>query len=109
VSEFVPVIRTGDLAEGAMKIVRAGGQAILIARINGTYHAVDNRCPHAGGNLSDGQLTGNIVTCPLHGSQWDVTTGQVVRWLRSAGAVPKVTNITVYPVKVEGENILVAV
>jgi len=109
VSQFIPALKTGELKDGAMKKVKAGGKDIMIARSGGKYYAVDNRCPHAGGDLSAGELEGNVVTCPRHGSQWDITDGHVIRWMRTLGAVPKVNKIAVYPVKIEGENILVEI
>ncbi|MBT4865448.1 MAG: Rieske 2Fe-2S domain-containing protein, partial [Planctomycetaceae bacterium] len=43
--------------------------------VDGEFHALDGVCPHAGGPLGEGGLSGNIVTCPWHGWQFDVTTG----------------------------------
>ena len=48
---------------------------ILVANLNGAYHAMDNVCSHSGGSLADGWLDGTTVTCPLHGWEYDVTTG----------------------------------
>ncbi len=45
----------------------------LLARVGDKYYAADNRCPHMGGKLSPGKLEGTVVTCPRHGSQFDLT------------------------------------
>lgn len=67
-AEFVPVLKTGELQDGAMKLVKPGGKDILLTRVNGKCGAVDNRCPHAGEDLSSGTLEETVVTCPHHDS-----------------------------------------
>ncbi|MBN2462083.1 MAG: Rieske 2Fe-2S domain-containing protein [Dehalococcoidia bacterium] len=113
---FVEVAKKDDLANGAMKEVKAQGQDVLLARVADKYYAIDNRCPHFGGNLSRGRLEGTVVTCPLHGSQFDITNGQVVRWLKGAGVLSAVgkalkspKSVVTYKVKVEGDNVLVEI
>lgn len=81
-------VRVGNISEmppGSMMQVKSGGADILLANVEGNIYAVDNKCPHMGGNLSKGRLEGPIVTCPLHGSQFDVTSGKAVRWLKGSG------------------------
>jgi 3-phenylpropionate/trans-cinnamate dioxygenase ferredoxin subunit len=63
-----------------MTQVSVGGREILVARVGDRYYSADNRCPHMGGNLSQGTLEGTILTCPRHHSQFDLTDGHVVRW-----------------------------
>ncbi len=113
---FVEVAKKDDLANGAMKEVKVQGQYVLLARVADKYYAIDNRCPHFGGNLSRGSLEGTVVTCPLHGSQFDITNGQVVRWLKGAGVLSAVgkalkspKSAVTYKVKVEGDNVLVEI
>ncbi len=113
---FVEVAKKDDVANGTMKEVKVEGQDILLARVADKYYAIDNRCPHFGGNLSRGRLEGTVVTCPLHGSQFDITTGQVVRWLKGAGVLSAVGKalkparaVTTYKVKIEGDNVLVQI
>jgi nitrite reductase/ring-hydroxylating ferredoxin subunit/uncharacterized membrane protein len=76
---FVRVGRPQDFAEGQMKQVDAGGMAVLVVRYGGQLHAISNTCAHAGGPLDEGELDGTRVTCPWHGSRYDVVTGHVVR------------------------------
>ena len=102
----------GELDDGSMKEVTAEGRAILLARVGDRYYATDNRCPHMGGRLSQGELEGVVVTCPLHGSQFDLRDGKIVRWLKG-GALSKASKllkpsrpIATYPVKVDGDKIM---
>jgi nitrite reductase (NADH) small subunit len=53
-----------------------GDQLLAIFNIDGQFYALDGVCPHQGGPLADGELTGCIVTCPWHGWQFDVRSGQ---------------------------------
>jgi 3-phenylpropionate/trans-cinnamate dioxygenase ferredoxin subunit len=96
-----------------MKMIITGGREILLARVGDKYYAVDNRCPHMKGDLSQGKLEGTVVTCPVHGSQFDVSNGQVVRWLKGGlmstlgGALKMSKDLKVYNVKVEDGKVLV--
>jgi len=114
-SNLLEVGNTKELAQGTIKQVLAQGREILLARVGDSYYAADNRCPHMGGNLSQGKLEGTTVTCPLHGSQFDLTSGQVVRWL-SGGLTSKIGKlvkpskaINVYKVKVEDSRVLIEI
>jgi 3-phenylpropionate/trans-cinnamate dioxygenase ferredoxin subunit len=111
---FMPVAKTGELADGAMKEVTAQGRPILLARVGDRYYAANGRCPHMGGILAQGKLEGTVVTCPRHSSQFDLTDGHVVHWLKGSGLISAIGKalksprpLTVYPVKVEKDDILV--
>ena len=114
-AKFAEVARTDELKSGTMKMVTAAGREILLARFEEKYYAADNGCPHMRGDLSRGKLTGTVVTCPRHSSQFDISNGQVVRWLKGglvskmAGALKRPSNLTVYAVKVEDGRVLVEV
>jgi len=108
--------RTGELQEGTMKDVTVNGGEILLAKVGDKYYAVANRCPHMGGRLSQGKLEGTVVTCPLHGSQFDLSDGRVVRWLKGSGIVSAIgralkspRQLTTYNVKIEDGRIMVEV
>jgi 3-phenylpropionate/trans-cinnamate dioxygenase ferredoxin subunit len=85
VSDYVSIARAGELRDGEMKKVEVGGIELLLARVDGSYYAIDDRCPHMGGDLSKGTLQGSIVTCPRHGSRFDVRNGQLIRWTEWSG------------------------
>jgi len=113
---FVPVAKTSELKNGGMKQVNIQGHEILIAQVGGKYYAADNRCLHMGGNLSQGKLEGTVVTCPRHGSQFDLQDGRVVRWLKGSGVVSSMTkalkgdkHLTTYKIKPERGSIMVEI
>ena len=61
-----------------MKHVEAGGLEICIANAGGKFYAIGDRCGHENARLSRGSLMDTIVTCPMHSSQFDVTTGKLM-------------------------------
>jgi len=81
----IDIAAESDLVEGTMKTVSVDGQEVLLARTRDGFYATGNVCPHMKGILSEGTLEGNIVTCPRHGSQFDVRNGENVRWLKGSG------------------------
>ena len=97
---FIDIAKVDEITPGNMKGATVGGKDILITNIDGRYYAIGGKCTHAGGNLSKGKLEGKIVTCPRHGSKFDVTTGN-----RVAG--PAAQNEPKYEVKIEGNSIKV--
>jgi 3-phenylpropionate/trans-cinnamate dioxygenase ferredoxin subunit len=115
-SNWVEVGQASELENGAMKEVLAQGREILLARIGDKCYATDNRCPHMGGKLSEGRLEGTVVTCPRHGSQFDLSDGGVVRWLKTSGLTSTMSKlfkpprpIATYQAKLEGNIILVEI
>ncbi len=99
-----------------MKEVLVRGREVLLARVSDSYFAANNRCPHMRGKLSQGNLEGTIVTCPRHGSQFDLTDGRVVRWLKGSGlasmlgkALKSPRPLTIYNVKVEDDRIWIEI
>lgn len=76
-ADRVVVAESNDLRPGQMKLIHAEGARIALARTDEGYRAVDDYCTHKGGPLSDGALICGVVQCPWHGSQFDVTTGEV--------------------------------
>jgi 3-phenylpropionate/trans-cinnamate dioxygenase ferredoxin subunit len=112
--DLIEVGTVGDLKNGEMKIVMVQGREILLALVGGQYYAADNRCRHMGGHLSRGKLDGTVVTCPLHGSQYDLKDGHVIRWTTWPAALlaldqyrSKRRPLPVYSVAVEGNRIMV--
>lgn len=111
---FVAVGKTGEFKDGDKKKVAVEGQEIMVAMAGGKYYAIANRCPHMGGDLSAGVLTGTVIQCPRHGSQFDITDGHNIRWMKGAGitaAVGKIVKsprpVKTYNVKIDGDDILV--
>jgi NAD(P)H-dependent nitrite reductase small subunit len=77
-TEFVPVLSLADLPPGRAAEVTVGGHSIALFNVEGTVHALSNRCPHRGGPLGQGFLEGTQVSCPWHNWTFDVTTGENV-------------------------------
>lgn len=71
----VAVADAGDLAPNQMRLVRLGDRRVVLARTEDGYVAFDDRCPHRGGSLAGGLMACGTVTCPWHGSQFDVRAG----------------------------------
>jgi len=67
-----------EVAIGSLKFVNVGGKDLVIANVDGKFYAMDNWCTHEQGNLSEGELKKNVLTCPEHGAQFDVMTGRVL-------------------------------
>jgi 3-phenylpropionate/trans-cinnamate dioxygenase ferredoxin component len=114
--DYVDVMNSDDIKDGQMKEVAAGGTAVVVARAAGEYYAAGARCPHMGARLVEGTLDGTIITCPRHGSQFDLRDGSVVRWTNWPGIVASVgrlikspEQLSRYRVKVEGGRVLVEV
>ena len=72
---FVDVGRPGDFPEGEMKMVEAKGLPVLLVRLQGHLYGIVNVGTHGGGPLADGELRGEVVQCPWHGSLFSVITG----------------------------------
>lgn len=75
----VELASTKDFTSTNMIGVEKDDKFILIAKVDDNYYAMGDICTHMGCNLSDGDLQGDKVTCPCHGSIFDVRTGQVVK------------------------------
>jgi nitrite reductase/ring-hydroxylating ferredoxin subunit len=104
---YHPVAKTTELQPGAMKSVSAGGKKLLLANVDGTFHAMQQKCPHLGANLCRGKLRGKTVTCPLHAATFDLTNGQVVEVAHLLFLKFKTKQATIFPVKVDGDTVLV--
>ena len=114
--EFVGALKTDELEDGTMRAVNVAGREILLARVGDKYYASDNRCPHMNGKLSQGKLEGTVVTCPRHGSQFDLNDGRVVRWLKGSGLISALGRVIksprpigTYTIKVEDDRILIEI
>ena len=98
-SGFVKVADVGELAPGDMKVVEVGSDQVLLVNVDGTIYALDDICSHAYASLSEGDLNGQEVECPLHGAAFDLVSGQPV-------TPPATDGIKVYELRIEGQDIL---
>ena len=115
---LIEVLKVADIASGQMKVVMVEGDEVLIVRSGDDYYAASNVCPHRGGRLSDGILSGTVVECPLHGSQFDVATGRPLRWLKGGltgsmvglfKVVSASNKLRTYRVQLDGDSIKIEV
>lgn len=106
---FIRVASASEIEVGKTKKVTAGDVAILIVNVDGNFHAVDSLCSHYGGDLSEGRLEGSILTCPIHGAKFDVTTGRVVSPPTEPLDRSEIENLTSYPLKVEKQDIFIKI
>lgn len=114
--EQTEVLGLEEIEYGQMKSVTVKNQRILIAKTEDGIFATSDICPHMGGILSKGILKGTVVTCPKHGSQFDLSGGHVVRWTNWSGILLTVSktlkspkSLQTYPVKVEGNKITIEI
>lgn len=108
--DYVRVAGTGDVTPGQIVPIEAGGQKLLLTLIGGEYYAAQRKCPHLGFNLCRGKIEDGAVVCPLHKAKFDLVTGKIERdpKLLFIGMKAK-SDLAVYPVQVEGDDILVGV
>ncbi len=100
-ASFVKVAALSEFEPGKARSVSVQGKSLAIYNVDGTIHCTDNTCLHRGGPLGEGFLDGNTVTCPWHGWQFDVASGQC--------KTNPAASISCFEIKVEGDDILVAV
>ena len=96
---FVKVAQLDELSPGEMMVVEMGDDRILLANVEGNVHAIDDICSHAYASLSEGDLNGQEVECPLHGAAFDLVSGQPI-------TPPATEGIKVYELRIEGQDIL---
>ncbi len=103
----VPLLALADAA-GRLGCVHretaeaVGDEPFAVYHVGARFHACADRCPHAGATLSEGELERGVVTCPRHGSQFDVSTGQRLRG-------PADTDIATYPTVSDGGQLYLLV
>ena len=98
--DFTKVASTSDLPEGGIMLVEVGDERILLSNVDGDFYAIGEVCTHAEGSLSDGYVEGQEVECPLHGSLFNLKTGE------NTGP-PATEPVASYAVRVDGDDILV--
>ncbi len=107
--EYIKVADTSELPSNKMKIVVVAGKDVLLANVEGSYYAINNKCTHMGGSLAQGSLDGTTVTCPKHGARFDLKTGNAVGEAKIGFLKIKVKDEVNYTVKVEGTDILIGI
>jgi len=83
----VKAARVDEIAEGRSKCVKLDGLRILLVREHGEIFALENKCPHFGLSMEKGAISNGNITCPWHGSSFDVKTGANVDWVNSVAGI----------------------
>jgi 3-phenylpropionate/trans-cinnamate dioxygenase ferredoxin component len=96
----VRVASTSEIPEGTAKIVDVAGTAVAVFHRPEGWFAIANTCTHRGGPLGEGEVDGFVVTCPLHGGQFDIRSGALV-------GPPPTRPVAGYKVVVDGDAVSV--
>jgi 3-phenylpropionate/trans-cinnamate dioxygenase ferredoxin subunit len=99
---FVRACAVSDLKDDGVISVELGGDEIAIVKTEGEVFAIRDWCSHAAVPLSEGEVDGYTIECWLHGSCFDVRTGRPT-------SMPATVPVPVYPVKIEGDDVLVSI
>ena len=99
---FVVAGKLSDVPPGRVKTVEVGDEDIALCNVQGEIYAIANVCTHDDGPLGEGYLLGEEIECPRHGARFNVKTGEVK-------VLPAIVSVPSFPVKVEGDTILVDV
>lgn len=100
-STWHTVAKVAECPPGSSRECVAGDRIVALYNVAGEFHALDGVCPHQGGPLGKGALNGCLVSCPWHGWQFDVTTGEFQ--IRKAIVQPR------FPTRVVGEEVQVEI
>jgi nitrite reductase/ring-hydroxylating ferredoxin subunit len=99
---FTTVAQVADIPAGKAKQVTLNGKTVAVFNSNGTFYAIDNECPHRGGPLAEGELSGTDVECPWHGARFNITTGAHL-------CPPANRDVKAYRVQVIGQEVQIDV
>jgi nitrite reductase/ring-hydroxylating ferredoxin subunit len=96
---FLRTLKKDEVPPGTIREIQIEGKVMAVSNVAGKICAINNICLHRGGPLAEGELVGEVVTCPWHGWQYNVCTGKLV-------ANPTV-GVETYPVEVRGDDIFI--
>ena len=99
VARLVKIGTTGEIGLGHKKLVEADSRELLVCNAFGTYYAISPICPDEDGPLQDGSLVGEVVTCPVHGYDFNVRTGEC--------PFGSELGVATFPVKIHGGDLYV--
>jgi nitrite reductase/ring-hydroxylating ferredoxin subunit len=100
-ADFESVLKISDLAPGQMQAATVDGTEIVLANVDGRFYAFGGVCPHEEAPLAEGELDGDVVTCPWHFTEFNVRTGEALEGVTDEP-------IPVYEVRIEGDDVQVA-
>jgi len=95
------VAKTSDLNPGEVMYVEVGNDPVALINLEGEYFALSDICTHEEASLSDGEIYGDEIECPLHGGAFEIRTGLPANF-------PVVVPVETYEIKVEGDDVFAA-
>ena len=98
---FVYAAKLSSLEEGRGHIVSVEGIKVALFLCGSEVYAIKNQCPHMGGDLGEGLLTGDVIRCPWHGWKFSIKTGKMPE--------ADVVAVRTYEVKIDGDDVLIGV
>ncbi|ELS30130.1 MULTISPECIES: Rieske (2Fe-2S) protein [Pseudanabaena] len=84
----VKIASTTDVSSDKVLKTSANGKSVLVAKVGDNYCAIANKCPHFGLPLAKGKFENGVITCPFHGSKFEICTGKNVEWVDSFVGIP---------------------
>jgi nitrite reductase (NADH) small subunit len=96
---FVRAAAVAEIPAGEIREVRLGEKAVAVAHVEDRFYAISGVCLHRGGPLGEGYLEGQVVSCPWHGWQFDVTTGKAL--------LNPAEGVQTYPTEIRGDEVYV--
>jgi 3-phenylpropionate/trans-cinnamate dioxygenase ferredoxin component len=99
---FTRACALAEVPEDGAFAVELDGEPVAVVRAGGEVFAIRDECSHAAVPLSEGEVDGCTIECWLHGSRFDLRTGKPT-------GMPATEPVPVYPVKIEGDDVLVAI
>jgi 3-phenylpropionate/trans-cinnamate dioxygenase ferredoxin component len=101
-SRFVEVAKKSEIPENGAIAVEAEGKRLALVNLSGEIYAIDDDCPHEGGPLSEGQISGEEIECPWHTSHFNIKTGRVTM-------DPATEDVATYRVRLVGDAVEVEI
>ena len=116
--DYFKVANAKEILSGQMKMYEIEGLHVTIANVEARYYAFGDRCPHMNAPLHEGHLDGKVLTCPLHHSTFDVTTGKkltdpnipIPKFMKMGRMMSdiEVGDLTMHEIKIENDEISVS-
>jgi nitrite reductase/ring-hydroxylating ferredoxin subunit len=119
---FTDVASSSEVRENAAHAARVDGVKLLLTRVGGTVHAIENKCPHLGLSMARGKVEGSVIHCPWHGSSFDVCSGKNLDWITAVAGMKipdwsrgliafgkQPTGVQTFPTREEDGRILVEI
>ncbi len=79
---------TADVPANKVLKTTANGQAVLVAKVGNQYCSIASKCPHLGLPMAKGKFENGVITCPFHGSKFEICTGKNTEWVESVVGIP---------------------